>query len=100
MTVRRRICARTPLEGKRRPSSYRGQRAECPRLLRSARNDSLKSIVIARSAATKQSRAFGNLQPVLVLDDLPERVLMDDLVALEAVDVAALVVQLLAVAAL
>src|SRR5437588_833107 len=40
------------------------------------------------------------LQPVLVLDDLPERVLVDDLVAAEFVDVAALVVQLLAVASL
>src|ERR1051325_3999622 len=40
------------------------------------------------------------LQPVLVLDDLPECVLVDDLVALEAVDVAALVIEVLAVGAL
>src|SRR5436190_14483548 len=40
------------------------------------------------------------LQPLLVLDDLPERVLVDDLVALEAVDVAALVIQFLAIGAL
>src|SRR5437764_2884889 len=38
-------------------------------------------------------------EPVLVLDDLPERVLVGDLVALEAVNVAALIVQLLAVRA-
>src|SRR5262249_24100724 len=40
------------------------------------------------------------LQPVLVFDDLPEGVFVEDLVALEALDVAALIVQLLAVAAL
>src|SRR6478672_4403467 len=38
-----------------------------------------------------------DLQPILVLDDLPERVLVDDLVALKSVDVAALVIQFLAV---
>src|SRR5204862_5833564 len=41
----------------------------------------------------------GPLQPLFVLDDLPEGVLVDDLVALEAVDVAALVIQFLAVRA-
>src|SRR5437016_12078143 len=64
MTVWRRICARTPREGKR-----------------------------------GRERGPGPLEPGLVLDDLPEGVLVDDLVALEAVDVAALVVQFLAVAA-
>src|SRR5437016_4663450 len=65
MTVWRRICARTPREGKR-----------------------------------GRERGPGPLEPGLVLDYLPEGVLVDDLVALEAVDVAALVVQLLAIAAL
>src|SRR5437763_6301292 len=36
------------------------------------------------------------LQPVLVLDDFPEGVLVDNLAGPEAVDVAALVIQLLA----
>src|SRR6267142_309979 len=65
MTVWRRICARTPREGKR-----------------------------------GRERGLGPSEPGLVLDDLPEGVLVDDLVALKAIDVAALVVQLLAVAAL
>src|SRR5215471_19150475 len=37
------------------------------------------------------------LQPVLVFDDLPERVLLDDLVAVEVVDVATLVVEVFSV---
>src|SRR5579864_3887873 len=40
------------------------------------------------------------LEPVFVFDHLPERVLVDDLVALECVDVAALVIEVFAVAAL
>src|SRR5579872_3822 len=54
-----------------------------------------------KSAGPARGRAggFQGLQPIPVLDHLPERVLVDDLVALEFVDVAALVIEDFAVGA-
>src|SRR6266702_7656102 len=108
MTVWRRICARTRCEGKspavRQPLSALqggegGARAKGVGGGGGYRR-ALWNPPPHPSPLRPRGRRGSSLQPVLVLDDLPECVFVDDLVAFEAVDVAALVIQLLAVAAL
>src|ERR1051326_979641 len=64
-----------------------------------ARAPATTPISPARAAPLGVPGGSRRLQPVLVLDDLPECVFVDDLVALKSVDVAALVIEVLAIGA-